>query len=63
LCRRRSPPFPPIGTFLGIPGSLEPGKLADLVMWHDNPDTVATEDILKLTVDLRMVGGKVVHQA
>ena len=43
-------------------GSLEPGKLADLIVWHDNPYTVATEDILKLTVDLTMVGGKVVHQ-
>jgi predicted amidohydrolase YtcJ len=43
-------------------GSLEPGKLADLIVWDDNPYTVATEDILKLTVDLTMVGGKVVHQ-
>jgi predicted amidohydrolase YtcJ len=43
-------------------GSLEPGKFADLIVWHDNPYTVATDDILKLTVDLTMVGGKVVHQ-
>jgi predicted amidohydrolase YtcJ len=44
-------------------GSLEPGKLADLIVWHDNPYTVATEDILNLTVDLTMVGGKAVYQA
>jgi predicted amidohydrolase YtcJ len=44
-------------------GSLEPGKFADLIVWHDNPYTVATEDILNLTVDLTMVGGKVVYQA
>jgi len=43
-------------------GSLEPGKFADLIVWHDNPYSVATEDILNLTVDLTMVGGKVVHQ-
>ena len=43
-------------------GSLEPGKFADLIVWHDNPYTVATEDILKLTVDLTMVGGMVLHQ-
>jgi predicted amidohydrolase YtcJ len=43
-------------------GSLESGKLADLIVWHDNPYTVATEDILKLTIDLTMVGGKAVHQ-
>ena len=44
-------------------GSLETGKLADLIVWHDNPYTVATDDIPKLTVDLTMVGGKMVHQA
>jgi predicted amidohydrolase YtcJ len=44
-------------------GSLEVGKFADLVVWHDNPYTIATNDLLKLTADLTMVGGKVVHQA
>ena len=43
-------------------GSLEPGKFADLIVWHDDPYTVATDDILKLTVDMTMVGGKIVHQ-
>ena len=40
----------------------EPGKLADLIVWQDDPYTVATEDILKLSVALTMVGGKVVYQ-
>ena len=44
-------------------GSLEPGKFADLTVWHDNPYTVSTQDIRNLTVDLTMVGGKVVYQA
>ncbi len=44
-------------------GSLEAGKFADLAVWHDNPYTVATEDIPFLTVDLTMVGGKVLYQA
>jgi len=43
-------------------GSLEPGKFADLIVWHDNPYTTALENIRSLTVDLTMVGGKVVHQ-
>jgi predicted amidohydrolase YtcJ len=40
----------------------EPGKLADLIVWHDNPYTATTEDIRKLTVDLTMMGGKLVQQ-
>jgi predicted amidohydrolase YtcJ len=44
-------------------GSLEPGKLADLAVWHDNPYTVKPADLFGLTIDLTMVGGKVVHQA
>jgi len=44
-------------------GSLELGKFADLIVWHDNPYTVETADILNLTIDLTMVGGKVIHQA
>ena len=43
-------------------GSLEPGKFGDLIVWHDNPFTAEIADILKITIDLTMVGGKVVHQ-
>jgi hypothetical protein len=44
-------------------GSLEPGKFADLIVWSDDPFTVKPADILNLTIDLTVVGGKVVHQA
>ncbi len=44
-------------------GSLEPGKFADLAIWHDNPYSAKPADILDLTIDLTMIGGKVVHQA
>ena len=47
----------------GKKGSLEPGKFADLIVWHDDPFSVATKNIVDLTVDLTMVGGKIVHQA
>ncbi|MFZ5820146.1 MAG: amidohydrolase [Chloroflexota bacterium] len=43
-------------------GSLEAGKFADLAIWNDNPYSVEPADILKLTIDLTMVGGKIVYQ-
>lgn len=44
-------------------GSLEVGKLADLIVWHENPYTTAVQHLPELTVDLTMVGGKVLHEA
>jgi hypothetical protein len=43
-------------------GSLERGKFADLIVWHDSPYTAEPADIPDLTIDLTMVGGKIVHQ-
>jgi len=45
-----------------VKGSLEPGKYADLIVWHGNPYAVTPVEILDLTIDLTMVGGKIVHQ-
>jgi predicted amidohydrolase YtcJ len=47
----------------GKKGSLEPGKFADLIVWHDDPYTLKPADLFKATIDLTMVGGKVVYQA
>jgi len=44
-------------------GSLEPGKFADLAVWHDDPYSASIADLIELTIDLTMVGGKIVHQA
>lgn len=43
-------------------GSLEAGKFADLAVWHDNPYNAKPVDLTRLTIDLTMVGGKIVHQ-
>jgi hypothetical protein len=43
-------------------GSLEPGKFADLTLWTDDPYSVDTRNIVDLTVDLTMVGGKIVYE-
>ncbi len=48
----------------GTKGSLEPGKLADLVMWGRDP-TKADPKAIYLFPDMAMtiIGGKIVHQA
>ena len=44
-------------------GSIEEGKLADLVVLNDNYLKVPDERIKKLASDLTFVGGRVVHAA
>ena len=46
----------------GIKGSIEPGKLADLAIWNKDPYTVSTEELTAMTMDMTMVGGKIVYQ-
>ncbi len=45
-----------------IKGSLEPGKLADLVVLSDDYLTVPDDQIKEITPLLTLLGGKVVHQ-
>jgi predicted amidohydrolase YtcJ len=45
-------------------GSLEPGKLADIVIWDEDPTQQSIADLVRTTkVNMTMVGGKVVFQA
>ena len=45
-------------------GSLETGKFADLVVWAQDPSQQTLQELaLTTTVDLTMVGGRVVYQA
>ena len=44
-------------------GSLESGKFADLVVWHDNPYSAVPADLANLKIDMTTIGGKVVYQA
>jgi predicted amidohydrolase YtcJ len=46
----------------GVKGSLEPGKLADLVVLPEDILTCAPERIRDMAIDLTMVGGKVVYR-
>ena len=43
-------------------GSLEPGKLADLAVWTQDPYTSSAQDLVRSTMDLTLVGGKTVYQ-
>ena len=42
-------------------GSLETGKLADLIVLDRDYLTIPVDDILKIRVLMTMLGGKVVH--
>ncbi|HKZ68665.1 MAG TPA: amidohydrolase family protein, partial [Anaerolineales bacterium] len=44
-------------------GSLEPGKLADLVILSENPLTAPIESVPNIQVLMTMIGGKVEHCA
>jgi predicted amidohydrolase YtcJ len=47
-----------------IKGSLEGGKLADIVVWSQDPTTASLEDLFKMPpMFLTLVGGKIVHKA
>jgi len=46
----------------GIKGSIEPGKLADIVVLSENILKVTPEKILKTKVEMTMVDGKVVYE-
>jgi predicted amidohydrolase YtcJ len=46
-----------------IKGTLEAGKLADLVVWPEDPSKLNPGELVKTTsVDMTMVGGKVVYE-
>jgi predicted amidohydrolase YtcJ len=46
-----------------IKGSLEAGKLADLVVWPEDPSKLNPGDLVRTTsVDMTMIDGKVVHE-
>jgi predicted amidohydrolase YtcJ len=46
-----------------LKGSLEAGKLADLVVWPNDPAQLPLSELALLTtVDMTMVGGKIVYQ-
>jgi predicted amidohydrolase YtcJ len=45
-----------------VKGSIEEGKLADLVVWSEDPYTAPIQRLWQIPVDLTLVGGQVVYQ-
>jgi hypothetical protein len=51
------------GTFEeNIKGSIEPGKLADMVVLSDNPLDINPWEIRNITVEKTIIGGEIVYQ-
>jgi hypothetical protein len=42
-------------------GTLEAGKLADMIVLDQNPLTVAPEHIMDIKVDMTIIGGKILY--
>jgi hypothetical protein len=45
-----------------LKGSVEVGKLADLVVWSEDPHAAPLQRLWKIPMDLTLVGGKVVYE-
>jgi len=43
-------------------GSVEPGKLADLAVWGEDPYTAPLQRLWQMPIEMTIVGGKVVYQ-
>jgi predicted amidohydrolase YtcJ len=45
-----------------LKGSLEPGKMADLIVWTEDPYGLPWQQLYQTTIDLTIVGGKTAYQ-
>lgn len=45
-----------------LKGSIEPGKLADLAVWSEDPYTAPLERLWQIPIEMTLVGGEIVHQ-
>jgi len=46
-----------------LKGTIEPGKLADMVVLSDNVFSIPHEKIKNVVVDMTIVGGKIVYKS
>nr|RPI48501.1 MAG: hypothetical protein EHM56_13600 [Chloroflexota bacterium] len=46
-----------------IKGSIEPGKLADLAVWTEDPTTAPLQRLWQMPMAMTLVGGNIVYQA
>jgi predicted amidohydrolase YtcJ len=56
-----------VGAYAGfeenIKGSIEPGKLADLAVWSEDPYTAPVQQLWQIPIEMALVGGEIVYQA
>jgi predicted amidohydrolase YtcJ len=46
-----------------VKGSIEPGKLADLAVWSEDPYTAPLKRLWQIPIAMTLVGGEIVYQA
>ena len=51
-----------IGHEEAIKGSLEPGKLADAILWTEDPTKLNFQQMIPTTIDLTMVDGQTIYE-
>ena len=47
----------------GVKGSIEPGKLADLAVWSEDPYTAPLQRLWQIPIAMTIVGGEIVYQS
>lgn len=45
-----------------VKGSIEAGKMGDLVVWSTDPYKASMQELWNSAIDMTMVGGKIIHQ-
>jgi hypothetical protein len=46
-----------------LKGSIEPGKLADVVVWSEDPYTAPVQQLWQIPIEMTLIGGEIIYDA